>query len=286
MDLPSINNTKINHQKVEVHELPQGEQAIHAEYGLRILFTIRDKTSPPTELSQPRYFEFYGFSHLTSGKGWYWTPKGIQTFEAGHGVISTPSFLQSYGGHHSTFTEDALGFAGPIADCLFKSGLLRDGIIEVGRMRRLLPIIELASDPSVTSQLRANIALQELLIQLHLENASKSHTLNDHHLHHLLSEMSKFPRKWWTVHEMAELCHLSQSQFRRVFLSNTGYAPKKYIDQMKIQKAGERLCSCRESIATVAKEFGYRDEYHFSRRFKAVTHLTPSQFRNQYSLSG
>lgn len=285
MDEPTIAHAKTTHGDVDVHQLPGGEQPIHSEYGLRILFVARDRSSTPTDLKHPRYFEFYGFSHLTSGKGWYWTPKGTQTFEAGQGVISTPGFIQRYGGRDTEYIEDAIGFAGALADCLFKQGIIRDGILDIGKTRRLLPIIELASDPAVTSQLRANIALQELLIQLNIENQSESQSSNDQRIRRLLEVIHSRPRKWWTVGEMAELCNLSQTQFRRIFSASTGMAPKQYVDNVRIQKAAERLCSSRDPIATVANAFGYRDEYHFSRRFKTMTGLPPSVYRRKYSLS-
>lgn len=48
---------------------------------------------------------------------------------------------------------------------LLQAGIIGDGIVDIGVGRRLDAIIEHAEDPSEDSQIRANIALQDFLIQ-------------------------------------------------------------------------------------------------------------------------
>ena len=49
-------------------------------------------------------------------------------------------------------------------------------------------------------------------------------------------------------------------------------------------RAAEYLVSSDHPISEVAERFGYRDQYHFSRRFKAVMGSSPQNYRNSFSL--
>jgi AraC-like DNA-binding protein len=271
--------------KSQPDRVPEPTQSIHEEYGLKIIHFARANASQPTDLSQLRSFQHYGLTHLISGNAWYRHSHDRLNFKIGQGVLSSPGFMQSYGGQGTEYVEDAVSFSGPLADCLFQRGFIRDGILDIGHTRRLLPIIELAVDPSISSQIQANIALQDLLIQLHLENQSKSRTPGDKRILELVQLINLQPRKWWTVFKMAEYCDLSLTQFRRLFNSCTGMAPKVYVDNVRINHAAKILCSSQDTIATVASAFGYRDEYHFSRRFKLITSHPPGRYRRIFSLT-
>lgn len=263
-----------------------GKQAIHEQYGLWIFHTQKEAVWPPKPDITPRRFLFYGLSHLIRGKGWYWTPTGgRRAVRPGQAIVSLPGTVQDYGGDGKPYSEDALCFHGPVANHLAACGILRDGLLDIGTGRRLLPIIEMASNPAPDGQIRANLMLQQLLIDLHFERqqgAAKSHQTQ---LESLLDQLTKIPKKWWSVEEMAEYCGLSHNQFRRVFEAHTGSSPKRYVDHFKATLAGGKLCGSADSIAAVAASLGYTDPYHFSRRFKAITGLSPERYRKTYSIN-
>ena len=263
-----------------------GEQAIHEQYGLWIFHTQPEAVWPPKPEITPRRFQFYGLSHLIRGKGWYWTPAGgRRTVVPGQMILTLPGTIQDYGGDRKPYVEDALCFHGPAADHLAACGVLKDGILDVGTGRRLLPIIETAAHPSPDEQIRANMMLQQLLVDLYLERQQGSDRTRQSPLDSLLDQLLKTPKKWWSVKEMAAYCGLSQNQFRRVFEAHTGSAPKRYVDHFKATLAGGKLCGSADSIAVIAASLGYADPYHFSRRFKAITGLAPERYRKIYSIN-
>ncbi len=52
------------------------------------------------------------------------------------------------------------------------------------------------------------------------------------------------------------------------------------IRRRRLQEAAERLRTNPDAdLATVAAEFGYADQAHLSRDFRAVLGLTPSSYR-------
>jgi len=281
MDKSIINNAIIKHGGCSVHRMPGGRQKVHAEYGLWICRYSRDGSSPPrSPPNEPRYFEFYCISHLIKGRGWYWVPgKPLETFEEGEAVFVTPRFMHCYSGSGTNYVEDTVCFNGIVADCLFKTGIFKDGIIEMGKARRLLPIIEKVSDPSRNSQIQANIELQKLIVDLYFENRDLKDKGKASVPNALIDEIKSSPEKLWTVTEMAEFCSLSEAQFRRVFHAHTDTSPKDYVDRLKIMQAAEALSSSGGGIARIAMQFGYSDPFHFSRRFKQITGISPEKYR-------
>lgn len=265
--------------------IPISIQKYLREYGMRICSFYSGVTARPRQL-QARRFSYYVISHLIEGKGRFWTAEMSEPrkFSAGEGVIVNPGLLQFYGGDDSVYIEDSVGFIGPAADVLFGAGIIRSGVIQIGSVRRLMPIIEKIRQPTVDSLLEANIALQALLVQLHHENPQRKTAANCYpRLQQLISDIQSEPAKWWTVSEMAEYSNISENQLRRVFLKHTGMSPKDFIDNIKIRLAIERLCNSNLAVKDIAESLGYSDAFHFSRRFSQLTGVSPIKYRMNFS---
>ena len=288
MDKPIIIYDKTADGAPGVHRLVGKMREIHRNYGLWICSHGRGNASGLLHKNIstpifPRYFEFYCIAHLFDGGGHYWTPDGGEKImKLGQCVVVIPRFVHFYGHCKGPFIEDTICFTGPVADGLFKAGIIKPGIFNMGRARRLLPILDMAVDPAIDSQITANIALQNLLIELYLENKRSSPDDDDSVLSMLVEELKNTQSKWWTVGEMSDFCNLSAPQFRRVFRRHTGMSPKSYIDRLKIQQAAEKLISTDDPVSSLAEGFGYLDPFHFSRRFKQLMGLSPAEYRARH----
>ncbi len=264
-----------------VHRIPSGGmQTIHRNYGLWIIGGGSGKTGADSfDFCRKRYFEFFSLSHMYDGAGKLWlAPDTEIEISPGDCVLICPDTVNRYGGYRGKpYVEDALRFSGPVADMLMKSGIISSGICPLGRIRRLLPIIRLAADPAVDSQISANIELQKLLVDLYLGKrmASAEHP----QFEKLLDEIRAHLNKWWTVGEMAELCNMSDDQMRRLFIASTGMRPKIYVDRLKLRRAAEMLTGSDMKISEIAETLGYLDPYHFSRRFKKIMGISPLRYR-------
>ena len=265
----------------EKPDVPMPE--INRQYGLWLFRGGSSLLSPEDsyQRSTVRIFEFYSISHLFRGHGKLWLENGFEAeMRAGDSVIITPGTRNIYGGFHDVYEEDTINFLGPVADMLMRAGVISNGIFPFGNVRRLLPVMELLRDPAANSQIQANIEFQKLLVDLYLAKSSRRE--EDYPLlERLLIELKENPRRWWTVREMAEMCNLSDDQLRRIFLRRTGVAPKLYADRLKLNQAASLLTDSEKSVAEIAAEFGYMDQYHFSRRFKAVMGMSPTRYRIQ-----
>ncbi|MFA6714032.1 MAG: AraC family transcriptional regulator [Victivallales bacterium] len=280
---------KNKENKYDVHRAPKGIQQIHRDYGLWLIGGgVEGITAPDSFLRcRPRYFEFYSISHMHQGAGRLWLePERECDIKVGQGIIICPGTLNRYGGiNGKPYVEDALQFCGPVVDMMRKAGIIRDGVFDFGEGRRLLPIIKLLRDPAADSQINANIALQKLLIDIYNESRRLTTSGPDSAVDRLIATVKEQTGRWWTVDEMAEFCNLSDDQFRRLFFRRTGMLPKIYIDRLKIQKASELLTSRRLKVTEIAQLLGYVDQYHFSRRFKKLTGMSPRHYRQAFSLN-
>ena len=265
----------------EIHDFPNDpEPEFNHHYGLWLFRSGSGCTCVDSyRKCRVRYFRFYSISHMHRGHGMLWLENHREEeINVGDCVIMTPGTKNRYGGFGDVYDEDSINFVGPVADMMMRAGIISCGVFPMGRVRRLLPIIELMHDPAFGSQLQANIELQKLLAELCLakqESRQAEYPL----LEELLCHIKENPRKWWTVADMADMCNLSIDQLRRIFFQRTGMNPKLYVDRLKLNLAAAMLVNTNQSISAIAKYFGYVDQYHFSRRFKAVMGMPPIRYR-------
>lgn len=81
------------------------------------------------------------------------------------------------------------------------------------------------------------------------------------------------------LEQLAKLCNLSLSSFKREFKKEFNNSPTTYIIGKKIEKAKELLQMTDLPISEVAYEIGFQDQLYFARLFKRKTGTTPSNFR-------
>lgn len=81
-----------------------------------------------------------------------------------------------------------------------------------------------------------------------------------------------------SVEYLASKVGFSRSQLYRIFKSEFGYGPKEYITRMRIVYAAELLKTGYISTNKVAFEVGYNNYDSFSKSFKRVTGVLPTEF--------
>lgn len=81
--------------------------------------------------------------------------------------------------------------------------------------------------------------------------------------------------------ELAKLCNLSLSSFKREFKKEFNDSPKNYFNTKKLEKAKELLSITDMSISETAYEVGFNDPLYFTRFFKLKAGISPSSFREK-----
>lgn len=83
------------------------------------------------------------------------------------------------------------------------------------------------------------------------------------------------------VSDLARVAHLSVSCFAHLFARQVGVPPMRYLEQARIQRAQELLTRTGQPVWQVGLQSGFGNPFHFSRRFRAVTGVSPAQYRER-----
>jgi AraC-like DNA-binding protein len=81
-----------------------------------------------------------------------------------------------------------------------------------------------------------------------------------------------------TLEELSGKARVSTFYLSRAFKEATGYPIIMYFNKMKIDKAKELFIEGNKKVKEVAYELGYTNEFYFSRIFKRIEGLSPSEF--------
>lgn len=84
------------------------------------------------------------------------------------------------------------------------------------------------------------------------------------------------------LEQLAKLCNLSLSSFKREFKKEFNDSPTNYINDRRIEKAKELLSTTKISVSEVAYETGFKDSLYFTRLFKNKIGMPPTAYRTEH----
>ncbi|MFK7788245.1 MAG: helix-turn-helix domain-containing protein [Phycisphaeraceae bacterium] len=82
-----------------------------------------------------------------------------------------------------------------------------------------------------------------------------------------------------TVDELADLAHLSSSQFTRQFNRLFQMTPARYLTRIRINAACSLLTRTDMDLTAIAARCGFHDASHFVKQFKKQMAMTPGAYR-------
>lgn len=127
--------------------------------------------------------------------------------------------------------------------------------------------------------LRTKIWLEQILVDLFdVSSKTADNTKLENRLSPATDYINRFYDREITSLQLASLCQLSVSHFRRIFKEKYGISPLQYREQVRIHWAKQFLKSDLFTISETAHKLGYYDIYHFSKDFKKHTGLSPKQY--------
>ncbi len=85
-----------------------------------------------------------------------------------------------------------------------------------------------------------------------------------------------------SIEKLAKQLNVSQSYLNSRFKSELGMSVGNYIREVRISKAKHLLQTSELPIHDISLKVGFPDAFYFSRVFKAVENITPSQYRVMY----
>ncbi|WP_320170659.1 DJ-1/PfpI family protein [Maridesulfovibrio sp.] len=88
--------------------------------------------------------------------------------------------------------------------------------------------------------------------------------------------------KKFTVDQLAEKANMSPRSFARIFPSETGMSPGRFVEQLRIDRARELLESGAQELEWVADKSGFGREERLRRAFQRRLGLSPAQYRAHF----
>lgn len=85
-----------------------------------------------------------------------------------------------------------------------------------------------------------------------------------------------------TVDDLAFLCHMSTSTFKRKFSEIYHTSPQKWLLARRLELAADLLKLCDESPSGIYMKVGYQNHSSFSEAFRNHFGITPSDFRQKH----
>ncbi len=134
-----------------------------------------------------------------------------------------------------------------------------------------------------------SLLLEILRIQNNLNSISNTQAINSHESTFLIAPALHFIEKnymnQFTIEQLADLCHLSETHFRRIFLQTIGTSPLEFVNHTRINKACVLLKTTQESILYISEQVGFHTISSFNRCFFKAMKATPREWRKQILFS-
>lgn len=103
--------------------------------------------------------------------------------------------------------------------------------------------------------------------------------MRDPRLSQAIAAMHREPGENWTVARLASVAGCSRSVFAGRFLTATGMTPLRYLTELRMRLAVQRIVNNGEAVEAVAYHLGYGSIAAFSRAFKRIVGKSPGALR-------
>lgn len=81
-----------------------------------------------------------------------------------------------------------------------------------------------------------------------------------------------------TISQICEACNFTQSSISKFFKAETGWSLMEYFHRLKVEKAKNMIREGKGNISIIAAQLGYSTIHYFSRQFKQISGMSPSEY--------
>lgn len=85
-----------------------------------------------------------------------------------------------------------------------------------------------------------------------------------------------------TLQSISEAVYLTPTYLCAFFKKETGKTVNEYLTQVRIEKSKQLLCQKNIKLSDVAGKVGYNDANYYSKTFKKLVGVTPSEYRERF----
>lgn len=276
------NNAYLNNSTIDIKD--KSKPLIVTSCGTYHLFT-----RPKLPTWRPRGRLDFQLLYIAAGKAHFHFDGKEEIITAGHMVLYRPKEPQKYEYYGEDQTEVYwVHFTGSNVKNLLRSYGLTDDkrVFYCGsdleyqnHFRAMIQELQMCKD-DYTEMLE--IHLRQIFIMLHryFKTSSK---MNNSQITEEIDKATMFFNEHYNedirIDEYAEAHNMSTSWFIRNFKQYTGSTPMQYILSIRIYNAEALLKNPQYNITEIANIVGYDNPLYFSRIFKKVKGLSPSEYR-------
>ncbi|MBP3620790.1 MAG: helix-turn-helix transcriptional regulator [Lachnospiraceae bacterium] len=282
-----INNAYLNNTTLDIKD--KSKPLIVTSCG-----TYRLYTKPKLPTWRPRGRLDYQLLYIASGKAHFHFDEKEQVVTAGHMVLYRPKEPQKYiyYGDDQTEVYWVHFTGGNVKNILRSYGLTDDkrvfycgsGLDYQNIFRTMINELQMCKENYAEM---LEMYLRQIFIMLKRYFANTLETHNTHIVEEIDKATIYFNEHYSediSIDEYAQNNHFSVSWFIRHFKQCTGSTPMQYILSKRIYNAEILLHDSTYNVTEIAEIVGYDNPLYFSRIFKKVKGLSPSEYRKSINV--
>lgn len=282
-----INNAYLNNTTLDIKD--KSKPLIVTSCG-----TYRLYTKPKLPTWRPRGRLDYQLLYIASGKAHFHFDEKEQVVTAGHMVLYRPKEPQKYiyYGDDQTEVYWVHFTGGNVKNILRSYGLTDDkrvfycgsGLDYQNLFRTMINELQMCKENYAEM---LEMYLRQIFIMLKRYFANTLKTDNTHVVEEIDKATIYFNEHYSediSIDEYAQNNHFSVSWFIRHFKQCTGSTPMQYILSKRIYNAEILLHDSTYNVTEIAEIVGYDNPLYFSRIFKKVKGLSPSEYRKSINV--
>lgn len=125
----------------------------------------------------------------------------------------------------------------------------------------------------------ARTSLQQLLIAIYQNFNKQNHNYSiSMKVEKIIQHMHQNVNGRISLTGLSELVKMAPTYLSRTFKKSTGYSVIEYFNKIKVDKAKELIIEGNGKVKEVSQALGFTDEFYFSRIFKRIEGISPSEY--------
>lgn len=232
----------------------------------------------------PEIRNYYVIHYIISGRGRYEVGGVSYPLKRGDGFLIMPGDSTYYVADHLDPWEYYwVGFHGYEAERILSlCGLTRDHPVftytQDDLLARHIKDIFYASR-NYKAWEYAMIGYLLLLLSCMIHSTEAVKPFHQHYLSKAVEYINQNYMHPVTVEQIAGIVGIDRTYLYRIFQKALGVSVKEYIDKLRQEKARELLSTTNSSIASICSAVGYGSSARFSKKFRSIYGITPSEYR-------
>lgn len=231
--------------------------------------------------------------YCVSGRGYYYVNDCKYTIEAGDAFLILPNQVTFYqADEEDPWIYVWLGLTGNKVEFYLKRcGLDRDHLVcHCEHPQQLVVYVnEIISHSSLSYS--NELYIQGVLFQifaLFSESANQEYekvlSTKNIHVNKAIEYIQMHYQDMITVNDIADHVSVNRSYLSTLFQQELHMSPQQFLLKFRMTKATEMLTQSKVAIKNIAYSCGYANQLAFSKAFRKITGMSPSDYRKQKSI--